>query len=261
MLFTRPLGTLALTGLVLACGPIDDAPSPSASATAPGSATETALLELSVDFVDGAGEARRVELVDATLLEDGLRLRYRALVDGQPRTMEYAQYGSDAPMEVTVTGPDARSEVGLFIEHGQAEFFIAGQPVGLFAWDELGTTITTPLSSDPLSFALLSLFPHQVTGAEPARLFEQGRQVDAAAGFGALEQGISLGGILRGIGKIFGGGARVTCTKVKIYSCQEQCTQTADGCACGAQCGTIACCSSGCKTEERTEYKGGVGGN
>lgn len=255
MNFIRNLATFALAASTLACGAVEDAPTEGAAGDLTRSLTQ------SFDFVDGAGEPRHVQFVAAALLEDGVRLRYRALVDGQPRDIDYAQYGSNAPMEVTVTGPDPSANVALVIEDGRAEFFIADVPVGVFEWTPAGTEITTERRSDPLSFALLSLFPHQVAGLEPGGLFEYERVADAPEGYGALEQGkVSLGGILGGIGKIFGIGARVKCTKTSVYTCAAQCAQTADGCACGGQCGTIACCSSGCTVREETTYSGGIGG-
>ena len=58
------------------------------------------------------------------------------------------------------------------------------------------------------------------------------------------------------------GGASLRCKKkkIKINTCEQQCTQTADGCACGGQCGAIACCASGCVNAEEVkwEYGGGV---
>ncbi len=254
MHFIRNLVMVALAGLTLACGTAEDAP------TERPTQDLVRALDQSFDFVDGAGEARSVQFIAAALLEDGVRLRYRAVVDGQPLTIDYAQYGSNAPMELTVTGPDATASLALIIEAGGAEFFIAGEPVGVFEWTEEGTEITTARASDPLSFALLSLFPHQVAGLEPAGLFEYERAGDAPEGYGALQQGkVTLAGILGGIGKIFGGGARVRCNKVKIYTCDTQCAQTADGCACGGACGPIACCSSGCTIREERTYEGGVG--
>lgn len=241
---TRFLLAFALL-FTTACG-VDDADPVTASAVD----DRVVPLSLGFDFVDGADVARSIEFVDAALVEDGLRLRYRALVDGQPRSIEYAQYGTDAPLEITIDGPDARAALGLFIDGDRADFYIAGTRVGAFAWTVEGTSFTTPLQSDELSFALLSLFPHQVAGLEPATLFAGARYGDADDGYGSIQQGI--------FAKLFR--AKVKCTKNRIYSCSgDICAQTAEGCACGGACGTIACCSGGCTVDESVTYSGGVG--
>ncbi len=252
---TRCILPVALLSLTLACEAVDETPAPAPTPTL----DQVQPLAVAFEFVDGAGHARSVRFLDAALLEDGLRLRYRAVVDGQPRTIDYAQYGSDAPMEISVSGPAPRASLALVIDDDRAEFYIGDQAVGAFEWTEEGTELSSERQSDPLSFALLSLFPHQVEGLDPAGLFEYERQIDATDGYGALEQGkITLGGIIGGIGGLFR--ARIKCTKINIYTCAAQCTQTADGCECGGQCGLIACCSSGCTVREEVTYSGGIGG-
>jgi hypothetical protein len=253
-ILTRCILPAALLSMTLACEPADSSPAPAPAATL----DQVQPLAVAFDFVDGADFPRSVRFLDAALLEDGLRLRYRALVDGQARTIDYAQYGSDAPMEVSVTGPDTRASIALVIDDGRADFYIADVAVGAFEWTEKGTELSSDRQSDALSFALLSLFPHQVEGLDPAGLFEYERQTETADGYGTLEQGkVTLGGIIGSIGGLFK--ARIKCTKINTYTCSAQCAQTADGCACGGQCGAIACCSSGCTVREEVTYSGGVG--
>ncbi len=224
-------------------------------------ATSEVTLDLEMAYTDGAGVEREAHFIDAALLDDGLRLRYRALIDGQPRTIEYAQYGSDTPLELSVHGPEG-AELALFIEGEEAEFVIAGESVGAFDWTAEGSDLETQRQGDPLSFALLSLFPHQVEGLQPELLFAHSEAHTLGGGLEALEQGkITLKGVLKAIGGLFSGGARAGCTKLPDI-CSQMGTESPDGGGCqnGSACGKIKCCAGSCQTGGFS-YEASVGTN
>lgn len=203
-------------------------------------------LGLSLSDRDGAGFVRDVVFEEARLDETARTLTYLAWVDGRARTLTYAD--DDGALRITATDGHVDGEVSLLLLADRAEFSVAGQLIGHFLPGE-DTHIRTFAGSDPLSFALLSFFPHAIEGLEPEVLFPVGGVAEVGDGISETRVGLRLFGLQIGQPKV-----RCKRVKVKINTCQHQCTQTSDGCACGGQCGAIACCQTGCVNEEKTEW-------
>lgn len=199
----------------------------------------------SITAVDGAGFERDFVIDRATKDPATGAIRYETYVDGVYRT--YTLTEAEGATMIAVAGEEVDTHIELTVLADRAELTIAGETVGHLMRGE-DSKVDTNKGSDPFSFALLSLLIHRVDGLRPQQLF-------APEGFGVTSEALRIGPIT--IGKVSLGCKK---KKVKINTCEQQCTQTADGCACGGQCGAISCCASGCVNAEETvwEYGGSV---
>lgn len=220
-------------------------------AQGPDAAAQTVELGLRLELEDGAGVMRRVEFERASLDDATGALVYEARVDGEARQLSYLR--TDEGLSVRATAGELDDEVELLVLDDSVELGIGGVHVGSLGRG-VEAQVVTEIKADELSFALLSFFPHQRDGLRPAELFgDVGATREAPEG---LEQST------QGLFGIHLGGANLACKKVKIrtYACDQQGTQTPEGCSGGSACGPILCCVSGCRIDESTkfEYGGGV---
>ena len=238
---------LAATG----CAP-EGAPEPRELPTVTDSADEVVTLRRELTFTDGAGEERLALVRDVALLEGGDTLRYRLQLDGQARIVTYGLAEGPQTLLVVVDGPDDQTEeIALRVGAHDVEMAIRGETIGVFARGE-GEHAPTALHADPLSFAALSLFPHQVQGLTPGELFAGYSAYETGeGGIDRVRQGkITLKGVLQAIGGLFSGGARADCVKnPDISSCDVPCAIVTDTPQ-GGPCGAIPCCAGGCEVVE-----------
>lgn len=250
-LFSTSLVACFICLAAAGCAPGGD-PEPHARPTVSGDADEVVALRRELTFTDGAGEERIVLVRDVAMLDGGDTLRYRLQLDGQARTVSYGLAESAGTLLVVVDGPDGQSEeIALRVGADDVEMAIRGETIGVFARGE-GARAPTALHADPLSFAALSLFPHQVQGLTPGELFAGYSAYESGeSGIDRVRQGkITLKGILQAIGGLFTGGARADCVKnPDVSSCDVPCSIVSDTPQ-GGPCGSIPCCAAGCQVTE-----------